>query len=147
MCKLYIGGQWDGRIHNFTTVKDKDINNSSTIINMNKNKNKDQNKSLDEYEFCCSTPKNLTATYLTNWRNTDVIADFTALDSNWLHHIGWINLFNLTLSLCDLHVENKKGSDCTHYMYTPTSFDLLWYEMYRSLYHLMHRQFPPITHL
>ena len=93
-------------------------------------------------EFCCDTP-NKTAAHEINWRNRNVLAAFSEFDPQWHHHVGLVRMFDRTIELCDLRLETskEKATDCTHFVYTPTIFEMMWYEMYRGFYHLVHRKY------
>mgnify|MGYP003385719073 CR=1 len=94
--------------------------------------------------FCCVTPDPIDAIMDQGWRNRDVFNEASSLDPLWPHYMGWIRMFNHTMKMCDLKVEQNPNQppDCTHFVYTPTSFDILWHETYLAFYHLIHHRFP-----
>lgn len=103
------------------------------------------NNTNDLKPFCCVTPNTDAAVVDQGWRNRDVVEDAYSLDPHWHHYMGWIHMFNHTLKMCDLKVEQNPSQppDCTHFVYTPTSFDILWYETYVAFYRLLHHRSPP----
>lgn len=57
-------------------------------------------------------------------------------DSSWREYIGWIPFFNNSLALYDLRVEYHELAghiDCTHFVYTPTAYAALWWDMKSSI--------------
>lgn len=94
--------------------------------------------------LCCVAPNASDAIQEQGWRNRDVVEVATHLDPLWRHYMGYIHIFNHTLKMCDLKVEQNPNEppDCTHFVYTPTSFDILWYETYLAFYHLIHHRYP-----
>lgn len=50
-------------------------------------------------------------------------------DSQWRAHIGWVPFFNESVHLSDLREEYNYVSrkvDCTHFIYTPFAYNVLW---------------------
>ncbi len=85
--------------------------------------------------FCCDSPRS-TPYISANWRNLLIRDTFSQLDPKWNHHIGYLPLFNLTLSLFDLHLDYdrvKKTIDCTHFFYVPFVFTPFWKEIVKEL--------------
>ena len=96
--------------------------------------------------FCCVTP-DFDYAQAQQWQNKDVLKAAHGLDRHWRNYIGWIHIFNHTLHMCDLRVEQNPSMppDCTHFVYTPTSFDILWYESYLAFHRLLHHEMPAVV--
>ena len=56
----------------------------------------------------------------------------TSIDFSWKHRLGWIPFFEYSLSFYDLHVE-RRVPDCTHWVYSPNMFDILWFELRQEI--------------
>mmetsp|Transcript_1807 Transcript_1807/g.2846 ORF Transcript_1807/g.2846 Transcript_1807/m.2846 type:complete len:519 (-) Transcript_1807:7-1563(-) len=92
-------------------------------------------------EFCCNLP--LKDPHYSNWRNDLMQRQLAALDPRWESEIGWVPFFNASSALFDLHVEyspDRYVVDCTHFIYTPTAYSVLWWELKRALGELTSRQ-------
>ena len=61
-----------------------------------------------------------------------VVEFLDSYDRNWREYIGWVPFFNTSLALFDLRVEfHEKAQhiDCTHFVYTPTAYAALWWDI------------------
>jgi hypothetical protein len=82
----------------------------------------------DHSSLCCDSPQSSPFVNGT-WRDRLVRETLSHLDPKWPHLIGYLPLFNLTLSLFDLHLDfdrTKKTIDCTHFLYVPFLFTPFW---------------------
>ncbi|CAE7503397.1 unnamed protein product, partial [Symbiodinium microadriaticum] len=91
------------------------------------------NSSAHSEEFCCRLPMH--TPHAGNWRNTMVLEYLDRFDSDWREYIGWVPFFNTSLALFDLRVEYHERArhiDCTHFVYTPTAYSALWWDIKRA---------------
>jgi hypothetical protein len=88
------------------------------------------NSTTGSEDFCCRLP--LQDPHIHNWRNDMILEYLNKYDSKWKEYIGWVPFFNTSLALFDLRVEfhdRAKHIDCTHFVYTPTAYAALWWDL------------------
>ena len=51
-----------------------------------------------------------------------------------MSYLGWIPFYNISLELYDLRAESHKINqvDCTHFIYSPTAYTVVWYEIQKK---------------
>jgi hypothetical protein len=87
------------------------------------------NTSVHPSEYCCNYP--LDDPHQVEWRNPQILSEFSRQDPSWSDLIGWVPFFNDSLALYDLRVEfhRVKHIDCTHFIYSPTAYGSLWHSI------------------
>lgn len=84
--------------------------------------------------FCCQFPSIDPRSI--DWRTQDVLNSFNELDRNWSKSIGWIPFFDSSILLSDLRIEYDykfQLIDCTHFIYSPVAYEILWWQMSNSI--------------
>ena len=73
--------------------------------------------------------------------NAHFQAEFAAIDSSWMQVIGWADIFDITASLYNYHVEygeRAKSVDCSHYVYFPHMMNPIWLAYAKEVSRLVH---------
>lgn len=84
--------------------------------------------------FCCTFPKE--DPNIKEWRNQDMLQELNIIDGEWRQYIGWVPFFNASVSLSDMREEYNfmtNKPDCTHFIYTPFAFSVLWKNIERAV--------------
>lgn len=55
---------------------------------------------------------------------------------DWMSIVGWIPFHDISKRLYDMHVEyrpKQAAVDCTHFVFSPLTYDILWWQIRHSL--------------
>ena len=84
--------------------------------------------------FCCQAP--IIDPHPNDWKTSDVIKSLNTLNSSWFEYIGWIPFFNTSILLSDLRIEydyKYNLVDCTHFIYSPIAYQIVWWDISLSI--------------
>ena len=102
-----------------------------------------QSQAIETRNYCCQIPAvNPRDQFWPDHMTKKILA---TENKNWHSVIGWVPFFNTSVYLFDMHVGqdfNQSGNvDCLHYIYSPRTYEFLWWEIQKEIRRLISTNF------
>ena len=124
----HFAGNDRGYYNNYSEIHSSNSNDKN---NNNNNNNNNDNNSNNLRRVCSPWKSDTAAAPIIEHPDTmQIKASLAKIDPNWQTLIGFIDLELISKDWFDLHPESRATGwrrDCTHYVYNPRMFDIIWY--------------------